>query len=318
MGCADFLKEWFNSDAQEWVDENYQNISIDKILKVQFSIRLSALPYNCQSLSEARIENGDSKKFTEIVTQHGSELEKSSLASLLQRFEFFEFEVIRDEETGSDAILMYAKDKPIDGVEGKTYAIATIAGTLELQDVWQDLKISQVQFEETEARVHSGFYECFQALKPKIESFIDSTLETKPVDEILIVGHSLGGAVACLVGASLAPKYENENFRVVSVAAPKIGNQALQDLFKERVKKHLRIRLVSDPIVKVLDLLYWFRHSGDDHGPTDFPLFDESDFPIGSHLPQPYYVGLEKTKQVILKKKFGNAVAKAKKFVKAK
>ena len=48
MGCADFLKEWFNSDAKEWVDENYQNISIDKILKVQFSIRLSALPYNCQ------------------------------------------------------------------------------------------------------------------------------------------------------------------------------------------------------------------------------------------------------------------------------
>ena len=54
------------------------------------------------------------------------------------------------------------------------------------------------------------------------------------VDEILICGHSLGGAVACLVGASLAPKYEKENLRVVTVASPKIGNQAFQDLFKLR------------------------------------------------------------------------------------
>ena len=83
---------------------------------------------------------------------------------LLKRFEFFDFKVIRDEKTGSDAILIYAKDKPIDDVEGKTYAIVTISGTLEPKDIWQDVKISQVQFEETEARAHSlGSAKCKKA-----------------------------------------------------------------------------------------------------------------------------------------------------------
>ena len=125
-------------------------------------------------------------------------------------------------------------------LQRKSYAIVTINGTTELGDVWQDLKMNQVDFEETGAQVHSGFYECFLALKPKVENFLDRTLKVadseKQVDEILFVGHSLGGAIASLMGMSLAPKYEKEtlNFRVVSVGAPKIGNQALQNLFKQR------------------------------------------------------------------------------------
>ncbi|CAG5110591.1 Oidioi.mRNA.OKI2018_I69.chr2.g4976.t1.cds [Oikopleura dioica] len=267
MGFLDYFKETLsnciNRDAEKWIEENYQDVSIDKILKVQFSIRLAALAYYSNhfacldSVSLEKNKNDFSKLLPEKMI--GTELDKSSMISLLKRFEIFDFEAIRDDRTGSDAILIFAKDKPVDNVEGKTYAIVTVCGTFELQDVWQDIKISQVQFEETEARAHSGFYECFQALKPGVESFLDKTVAEKTVDEILIVGHSLGGAVASLLGASLAPKYEGENFRVVSVGAPKIGNKALQDLFKERVKKHVRVRLTSDLIVRMPNLLYWFR-----------------------------------------------------------
>ncbi|CAG5104637.1 Oidioi.mRNA.OKI2018_I69.chr1.g1410.t1.cds [Oikopleura dioica] len=182
--------------------------------------------------------------------------------------------------------------------------------------------MNQVDFEETGAQVHSGFYECFMALKPKVENFLDRTLKVadseKQVDEILFVGHSLGGAIASLMGMSLAPKYEKEtlNFRVVSVGAPKIGNQALQNLFKQRVKKQLRIRLDSDIIVDSPPLLYWFRNSGNDADETDYPIFDVNDFAFASHMPESYLKGIERNKQVILKKKFENAVQKAKTAVK--
>ncbi|CAG5102947.1 Oidioi.mRNA.OKI2018_I69.chr1.g542.t1.cds [Oikopleura dioica] len=324
MGCTDYFKEivanFFNSEAEKWVEENFKIVSIDKIMKVQFSIQLSNFAYYGQWLDQM-VESleKDGKIDWDIMPAEsaGSEVEKSSAVSLLKRFETFDYEVIRHEETASDAILIYGKEKAIDDVEGKTYAIVAVAGTVERQDLVQDLKISQVPFEDTEAFVHSGFYECFEALKPKIERFLDETLEKKPVDEILIVGHSLGGAVASLIGASLAPKFEEEDFRVVSVASPKIGNKAFQEFFKQRVKKHLRIRLTSDLIVDFPALLYWFRNSGEDLETTDFPIFDASEFAFGSHKSHDYLRGLEKNKEVILKIKFGNAVEKARKFVEA-
>ncbi|CAG5077214.1 Oidioi.mRNA.OKI2018_I69.PAR.g8655.t1.cds [Oikopleura dioica] len=234
----------------------------------------------------------------------------------MKRFETFESKSIRDEETASDAVLIYAKEKPVDNVDGKRFAIVTITGTKELQEMFQNLRLCQVKFEETEAFAHNGFYECFEALKPKIESFLDATLKEKQVDEILICGHSLGGAVACLIGASLAPKYEATSFLVVTVASPKIGNRALQDLFKQRVKKHLRIRLGGDPVVNSMGFMYWFKHSGEDGEETDYPTLDASEFAYGSHSDHDYLMGIERNKEVILKRKFGNAVEKAKKIIK--
>jgi alpha-beta hydrolase superfamily lysophospholipase len=71
-----------------------------------------------------------------------------------------------------------------------------------------------------------GFYEQFQALKPEMVSFIDQKKEEKDqIDEILFVGHSLGGGVAALAGASLAPLYDKIKSRVVTVGAPLVDRE---------------------------------------------------------------------------------------------
>ena len=80
-----------------------------------------------------------------------------------------------------------------------------------------------------------GFYEQFQALKPEMVSFIDQKQKEKvPIDEILFIGHSLGGAVATLAGASLAPAYSKIKSRVVTVGAPLVGAESFQKLFQKR------------------------------------------------------------------------------------
>ena len=66
-------------------------------------------------------------------------------------------------------------------------------------------------------------------------SFIDQKKEERDqIDEILFVGHSLGGGVAALAGASLAPLYDTIKSRVVTVGAPQVGAESFQDLFKKR------------------------------------------------------------------------------------
>ena len=113
--------------------------------------------------------------------------------------------------------------------------VVVVRGTnFELPDFLQNAKVFQVNFEDTSAEVHGGFYDQFLALKPAVEAFVKESVRENTVEEILFVGHSLGGAVAALLGASLAPQFEDESIRVVTFACPKIGNAEFQNLFQER------------------------------------------------------------------------------------
>ena len=96
------------------------------------------------------------------------------------------------------------------------------------------MKVSQSKFEDTDAKVHTGFYEQFIALKPTIEAILEDILKDNSVDEILITGHSLGGAVSSMFGASLPTKFEGQNFRVVTFGCPKPGNSKFRELFQKR------------------------------------------------------------------------------------
>ena len=79
------------------------------------------------------------------------------IEALLKRFETFDFKIAGDEETGADACFAYAVEKKIDGSSpGKKYIIIAIQGTYEKTDWWQNFKLSQRSFEETDAQVHKG------------------------------------------------------------------------------------------------------------------------------------------------------------------
>ncbi|CAG5076455.1 Oidioi.mRNA.OKI2018_I69.PAR.g8464.t1.cds [Oikopleura dioica] len=116
----------------------------------------------------------------------------------------------------------------------KTYLVISIAGTHGFRDIVQDLNIFKRKFEDTEARVHAGFYNQFLALKPKIRNRVELVLNETSVDEILITGHSLGGAVAAMFGAYLAVEFEDQNFRVITFGCPKPGNSDFRELFQQR------------------------------------------------------------------------------------
>ena len=57
MCCSELIKrkisQCFNREATVWIEKNYQDVSIDKIYKIQFSTRLAFLahcnPVRCTS-----------------------------------------------------------------------------------------------------------------------------------------------------------------------------------------------------------------------------------------------------------------------------
>ncbi len=75
----------------------------------------------------------------------------------------------------------------------------------------------------------------YEGLKQNALSYIDNTLKKENnIDEILITGHSLGGAVAALLGVLVSERYSESVTRVVTFGSPTPGNIEFQRLFNSR------------------------------------------------------------------------------------
>jgi len=92
--------------------------------------------------------------------------------------------------------------------------LLSVRGTTDTADWEQNLKADSVPFEEGPSprhtatgdplHVHEGFYEAFRSLKGDIGNYLDENLEGDDGKKsVFVCGHSLGGAVAFLIAASL-------------------------------------------------------------------------------------------------------------------
>jgi len=105
---------------------------------------------------------------------------------------------------------------------------------------WQeDLKIHQEPFQDLgpDSAVHAGFKAAFTSIQDEVRAQLSSLIMANRVDgySVHVVGHSLGAAIALLVGqdlARLAPGTMPQltmPVRVRSFSSPRVGNKAFVD-----------------------------------------------------------------------------------------
>lgn len=110
---------------------------------------------------------------------------------------------------------------------------------------------------ENVAKVHSGFNSYTQAMldtmvdfngSGKLENKFFEDLKNNPNTFLLLTGHSLGGAVATLLGERLVswgmPK---DKLAVITFGAPAIGNKAFAQQYGDKIHL-LRYTITADPI----------------------------------------------------------------------
>lgn len=110
----------------------------------------------------------------------------------------------------------------------------------------------------TNCTVHMGFFKAWESAK---ESVIPSLLElrrTHPSKSIHLVGHSLGGAVACLAGLELKTTLGLDNVVVTTFGEPRVGNSGLVDFINSvfdlngktdlENRSYRRITHTNDPV----------------------------------------------------------------------
>lgn len=108
------------------------------------------------------------------------------------------------------------------------------------KDWLQNIKADEVDFSDGKGQVHKGFYECFQFVKREI----DKLLKKHSGKEIIITGHSLGGAIATLTAAYIR-KNITEKVMLYTFGSPRVGNRTFAEYFS-KTKPLIHFRCVND------------------------------------------------------------------------
>lgn len=130
--------------------------------------------------------------------------------------------------------------------------IVSIRGTQEFKDFLTDANALQVPIKEYtyKAYAHKGFHSAYAAIRPFIESYLDRFHTDQ---KIIVVGHSLGGAIATLTAEWIRQqtKYtlvDNKKVILYTYGSPRVGD--LNFVANAQIT-HYRMVSENDPIPSV-------------------------------------------------------------------
>ncbi len=149
--------------------------------------------------------------------------------------------------------------------------ILSISGTEDLKDVEVDFRVGRVPLddsqpieEETKDEkvlrkrmfVHRGFRNYADlVLSEGLKERLIEDLKNNPQETLYITGHSLGGAVALLIGIRLADEgITPDRMKIVTFGAPAIGSKLLTEKYSGKVDL-TRITMQGDVVKKSLNVL---------------------------------------------------------------
>jgi hypothetical protein len=182
---------------------------------------------------------------------------KLSMASYMEvtYINFAEFEVdlvkkINSTKTGTQGFVA------VDNTKKVLYIV--FRGTDQFTDLKMNFKFQQVPIATRcgKGSVHLGFLEAFQSVKKQILQLDFSIYEDY---EIVITGHSLGGALATLAGSM---PFFKKLIHVVTFGSPKVGDKKFVSAFNKCIDS-TRIVFEADPVTELPPLPQYHHVSGE-------------------------------------------------------
>eukprot|EP00286_Rhodomonas_abbreviata_P018617 CAMPEP_0181296318 /NCGR_PEP_ID=MMETSP1101-20121128/4638_1 /TAXON_ID=46948 /ORGANISM="Rhodomonas abbreviata, Strain Caron Lab Isolate" /LENGTH=1493 /DNA_ID=CAMNT_0023401171 /DNA_START=129 /DNA_END=4606 /DNA_ORIENTATION=+ len=166
------------------------------------------------------------------------------------------------------------------------YVAIGIRGTVEIENMLVDMKCQLVELDiqnqifasvanlEPHPRVHCGFKEAFLRMRSDIFRILKEQL-TETKKRILVSGHSLGGALAVLVGLDLAvngsqlvTRDQSPQITVVTFGKPHVGDRSFcsffRNYFRNSTNVHINFSTSADVVPKLAKCANQaYEHEGD-------------------------------------------------------
>ena len=144
--------------------------------------------------------------------------------------------------------------RPKDGI--RAYSEADMGSAASFLDARLVLPYATFQAQVTwpEQRVHRGFYRGYLSIRDELLARVSESDE-----KLLIVGHSLGGAVGILAAVDLNFNL-GKQVHLVTLGSPRVGNAAFIDACQRRIVSHTRLVHGWDPVPRHPWPVWGYRH----------------------------------------------------------
>jgi hypothetical protein len=108
-----------------------------------------------------------------------------------------------------------------------------------------DFKLKPLRYQLDDCKVHNGFLRSYSSIKSRVIKI----LENEQFDNIIITGHSLGGALSfiCALDVKCQEKFKNTLIRCYTFATPRIGNKIFVQMCDNSFRS-LSIRHINDAV----------------------------------------------------------------------
>ncbi len=95
---------------------------------------------------------------------------------------------------------------------------------------------------------HYGFTEAHEAMHPEVQERLNSLLDGHGYQRLLITGHSLGGALACMCAYRLRTLLSPSAIQVITFGQPRVGTAYWQSMYNACVPNTLRVVHAYDDV----------------------------------------------------------------------
>jgi hypothetical protein len=110
-----------------------------------------------------------------------------------------------------------------------------------------DLRLKEYKKYDNKFKIHNGYYTQYSSIRHNILPFL---VKNNTYNNIIVCGHSLGGALATICCLDICDNIYNRNITCVTFGCPRIGDKKFADLYNSYNINTHRIVISGDPIPK--------------------------------------------------------------------
>ena len=133
-------------------------------------------------------------------------------------------------------------------------------GSSSKKDFQNDASIDKVPFIKDGEKVHIGFKTCWDSVKDETYKALEKALSTLggegEVDNIIVCGHSLGGAITTLCTYQIYTIYKSDKIISCTIGSPRVGNKVFKTNFDKSSIESLRIVHNLDVVTRTPSIGY--------------------------------------------------------------
>ncbi|KAG8099154.1 hypothetical protein GUJ93_ZPchr0013g37820 [Zizania palustris] len=161
--------------------------------------------------------------------------------------------------------------------------IVAIRGTQEnsvqnwIEDlIWNQLDMSYPNMPN--AKVHSGFFSSYNntILRQAITSAVHKARKSYGDINVIVTGHSMGGAMASFCALDLAINLGSESVQLMTFGQPRVGNAAFASYFAEYVPNTIRVTHGQDIVPHLPPYFSFLPHLTYHHFPREVCMYVSS------------------------------------------